>query len=159
MTTPNGGIRSIAPGNNSDALQLKAASEPLVVMIGEEFHSFSSATVRKEGVKARGVRRTHIFLANQTGSKVFLKVDVPNALNCLRRVIFLSRIREKMPSLYKLLWQECYQLSKLFFGEHIIESSEGNQQGDPFGPTLFYLSVYLIAKDMLSDFKCVVVSG
>ena len=58
-----------------------------------------------------------------------------------------------MPSLYKLQWQAYSQSSKLFFGDHIIESSESIRQGDPFGPALFALSVDPIAKDMRSEFN------
>ena len=50
----------------------------------------------------------------------------------------------------KLLWQAYYQPSKLIFGEYFLDSSEGVQQEDPFGPTFFALSVDPIPKDMHS---------
>ena len=152
LTKPNGGVRPIAAGNTLRRLAVKVASELLVDTLGEEFRPVQLGYGTKGGCEG-AAHAARTYLANQTGSKVFLKIDVSNAFNCLRRDIFLARVREKVPSLYKLLWQAYSQPSKLFFGDHIIESSEGIQQGDPFGPALFALSVDPIAKDMRSEFN------
>ena len=58
-----------------------------------------------------------------------------------------------MPSLHKLLWQAYFQPPKQFSGDHINESPEGIQQGDPFAPALFALTLDPIAKDMRSGFN------
>ena len=152
LTKPNGGVTPIAAVNTLRRLAVKVASEPLVDTLGEEFHSVQLGCGTKGGCEG-AAHAARTYLANQTVSKTFLKIDVSNAFNCLRRDIFLAHIRDKVPSLYKLLWQAYSQHSKLFFGDHIIELSVGIQLGDPFVPALYALSVDPIAKDMRSGFS------
>ena len=42
--------------------------------------------------------------------------------------------------------------SSLFFGEDIIPSSEGVQQGDPLGPLLFCLAIHDLVQQLQSEF-------
>ena len=102
LTKPNGGVRPIAAGNTLRRLAVKVASEPLVDTLGEEFRPVQLGYGTKGGCEGTA-HAARIYLENQTDSKVFFKIHVSNALNCLRRDIFLVRIREKVPSMYKLL--------------------------------------------------------
>ena len=43
--------------------------------------------------------------------------------------------------LHSLLWQAYSNSFALFFGEDVLRSEEGIQQGDPFGPALFALGL------------------
>ena len=43
--------------------------------------------------------------------------------------------------------------SLLFWGDKVLESSEGVQQGDPLGPLLFCLSIHSLTSQLVSDFK------
>jgi hypothetical protein len=55
------------------------------------------------------------------------------------------------PLLYPYLYQ-CYRNpSTLFFGDHLISSSVGAQQGDPFGPMIFSLAIQPIILSLNSE--------
>jgi len=73
--------------------------------------------------------------------KVMLKIDFENAFNCVDRQQILQQCRDKIPSLSP--WAEwCYaEPSKLWFGESVVSSESGVQQGDPLGPLLFSLAL------------------
>ena len=56
-----------------------------------------------------------------------------------------------MPNLYNLIWQAYSGVSHLFYGENIIPSVTGIQQGDPFGPALFSLGIDPIVRSVGSE--------
>ena len=74
--------------------------------------------------------------------KVFLKLDYKNAFNSVTRDCLLRMVREHFSSLYPLVWQAYSLPSNLFFGDSIISSATGVQQGDPLGPALFSLAIH-----------------
>ena len=89
------------------------------------------------------VHSTRNFL-NSVGfrmnSLAILKIDFKNAYNMLRRDTILKECAEKIPELYPFV-HFCYSESSwLAFGNEVIHSEEGVQQGDPLGPLLFCLS-------------------
>ena len=150
LTKPNGGVRPITA---SKTLRRVTGTFSWHVRWG---NLSSSPRLQCEGV----AHAARTYPPNQTYNNALLKIDVFSAFNCLRQDIFLARIREKVPSLYKLLWQAnkllwqaYFQPSKLFFGNYIIEQSEDFQEGDPISPAFFALSVDPIAKDLRSEFK------
>jgi hypothetical protein len=70
-------------------------------------------------------------------AKFFLK----NAFNSVERDCILKEVQCHTPLLYPYLYQ-CYRNpSTLFFGNHLISSSVGAQQGDPCGPLIFSLAI------------------
>ena len=58
-------------------------------------------------------------------------------------------VLEKLPKIYNYVFQNYGQKSNLFFGDDILDSSEGVQQGDPLGPFLFSLGTMDIVKSMV----------
>ena len=73
-----------------------------------------------------------------------LKFDFRNAFNCISRQHFLDELEKKFPSLYPFVSQ-CYaEPSNLQFGERVLLSMCGVQQGDPLGPFLFCLAIHPI---------------
>ena len=70
-----------------------------------------------------------------------LKVDFSNAFNILAREKMILEVKENFPILSP--WIEfCYgNQPLLFFGDMVIKSCEGVQQGDPLGPLLFALTI------------------
>lgn len=56
------------------------------------------------------------------------------------------------PAIFPLLWQ-CYSTSiLLFYGDFIILSQNGAQQGDPCGPLLFSSAIQLVVAALVSEF-------
>ena len=49
----------------------------------------------------------------------------------------LSSVHDRIPELYPYYYSAYSQASCLFFGQYIILSGQGPQQGDPIGPLLF----------------------
>ena len=69
----------------------------------------------------------------------------------VRRDKVLQLVHDNITEIYSFIYQ-CYEEdSNLFFGENMINSSEGVQQGDPMGPFLFSLATMDISKNMNSD--------
>ena len=66
-----------------------------------------------------------------------MKLDFSNAFNALHRDCMLRAVKQRLPGLYSFCYSAYSRPSSLFFGDHIIMSSEGTQQGDPLGPLLF----------------------
>ena len=73
--------------------------------------------------------------------KVVLKVDFQNAFNSVDRAAVLQAVRQHLPTLG--CWADwCYaQPSNLLFGDEVVQSACGVQQGDPLGPLLFALAL------------------
>ena len=65
--------------------------------------------------------------------------------------MILPIVQRKLPKTYNYVYQNYGQSSNLFFGDGIIDSSEGVQQGDPLGPFLFSLGTIDITKSMESE--------
>jgi hypothetical protein len=83
---------------------------------------------------------------------VLLQVDLTNAFNLCDRATFLRELQH-FPSLYK--WTRWVYGSQpwLFFGNYLLHSAKGVQQGDPLGPFLFALTLHPIIlqiQDLLS---------
>ena len=72
-------------------------------------------------------------------------------VNCVNRNAFLSEIRYHFPTLARwTCW--CYGgRSDLFFGDYILHSTTGVQQGDPIGPMLFSLAIHALVKELALD--------
>ena len=72
------------------------------------------------------------------------KIDFTNAFNSVQRDVSLKECYQNFPQIYK--WVHfCYsQHSFLFFGNYIIPSEAGVQQGDPLGPFLFCLVLQVL---------------
>ena len=81
-----------------------------------------------------------------SGDKALVKIDMKNAFNAIRRDSCLRVVRERAPSLYRLLWQAYSELTPLFYGTFKIQSANGLQQGDPCGLGVFLLAIDAAAK-------------
>ena len=68
-----------------------------------------------------------------------MKLDFANAFNTLHRYDMLQAIRDRLPDLYPYCFSAYSQSAFLYYGNDIILSQEGTQQGDPLGPLLFQI--------------------
>jgi hypothetical protein len=74
-------------------------------------------------------------------SKRVLQVDYLNAFNTLDRSHLFKEIREHLPGLSTFVEWSYRSHSLLFFGDSVLTSETGLQQGDPLGPLLFAVGI------------------
>ena len=84
---------------------------------------------------------------------LLLKLDFKNAINCLRRENMLSAVSVSAPELLKFVYSAYSVPSQLYCGDHVIQSAEGVQQGDPLGPLLFCLTIQPLVLKLTSELK------
>ncbi len=150
LAKKDGGVRPIAVGNTFRRLATKVGLKPLSAGLGQHLRPVQLGFGTSGGCEA-AVHATHTYLSQTQSKGVLLKIDMRNAFNSIRRDVFLRVARERIPTLYPLLWQAYAKPSVLFFGETIIHSTTGIQQGDPVGPALFSLGVDSAAKAANSE--------
>ncbi|CAE8626199.1 unnamed protein product, partial [Polarella glacialis] len=76
-----------------------------------------------------------------SSTKVALKIDFANAFNTAGRETFLRACNLHAPSAARWSWR-CYsQPTTLYYGDTVLQSSAGVQQGDNLGPLLFSLAL------------------
>ena len=85
----------------------------------------------------------------QLESHVLLELDFRNAFNTIHRHVLLHLDRESLPEYYPFIWQTYRFSSKLLYGEYVLESARGGQQGDPLGPMLFCLVIRKLTKSLV----------
>lgn len=78
------------------------------------------------------------------------KLDYSNAFNSIFRSKLIPIVKERYPTMFPYVLQ-CYTTkSYLCYGNHVILSEEGVQQGDPLGPLLFCLVIQPIISNLQS---------
>jgi hypothetical protein len=137
----DGGIRPIAIGNCLRRLTSKLACFQSRNIVNSYLSPHQLGAATKLGCEA-AIYTTRTFVNNdQNRSKVVLKLDFKNAFNSVERDCILKEVQCHTTLLYPYLYQ-CYRNpSTLFFGDHLISSSVGAQQGDPCGPMIFSLAI------------------
>ena len=145
-----GGIRPIAVGTTLRRLITKAGLKPISHELGVHFRPTQFGFHSKGGSETAAHAARH-YLTKNTQEKVFLKLDIKNAFNCMNRDIILQRVKERMPSLFNLFRQAYSEPSHLFYRDETILSKTGLQQGDPGGAALFSLGIDHIVKGIKSE--------
>jgi hypothetical protein len=135
----DGGIRPIAIGNGLRRLTSKLACFQSRNIVNSYLSPHQLGVATKLGCEAAiHTTRTCVIISG----KVLLKLDFKNAFNSVERDCILKEVQSHTPLLYPYLFYQCYRNpSTLFFGNHLISSSVGAQQGDPCGPMIFSLSI------------------
>lgn len=151
LAKKDGGIRPIAVGCTFRRLSSKLCCRKFNQNLTNIFKPQQLGFGVKGGCEA-AVHAARTFLS-RTDYEVFIKVDVSNAFNSVDRGALLTEVKKHLPDAYGYLWQ-CYRApSKLLFGDKIIESSTGCQQGDPLGPAIFSLAIHPIITNLNSKFN------
>ena len=65
----------------------------------------------------------------------------------------MAAVRDVAPELFQFVYSAYQTPSSLFCGDHVLQSEEGVQQGDPLGPLLFCLSIHPLVTKLTSEFK------
>ena len=138
LPKPTGGVRPIAVGEVLRRLTGKC----LMAMVKEDARAYfwpAQVGVAVPGGAEKAIHsvRAWVHRHSEAADKVLLKLDFSNAFNCVSREAVLSQARTHFPALARwAAW--CYrEPSRLQFGDRVISSSSGVQQGDPLGPLLF----------------------
>ena len=147
LSKKDGGIRPIAVGTTLRRLTTKVGFKPLSRQLGTLLRPNQLGYASKGGREAAAHAARH-YLNSNLKNKVFLKLDIKNAFNCINRDIILQKVKENIPSLYNLMWQAYSRPSHLFYRNEILSSATGIQQGDPGGPALFSLGLDHIIKKL-----------
>ena len=77
------------------------------------------------------VHATRRLLSNLSDNHVFVKLDFSNTFNSVRRDTILTTVADKMPELYRFVHDSLGCNPKLIYGDNVIISTGGSQQGDP----------------------------
>lgn len=151
LTKKDGGIRPIAVGLSIRRLVSKLACSQVNDEIGKYLFPVQLGFGTKQGCEA-AVHATRSYLNVNVGKfKILLMIDFKNAFNSIERDSMLINVKQRIPKLYPYLWQ-CYRNSSLlYFGEEIIVSKIGAQQGDPLGPLLFSLTIHEMIRNLKSE--------
>lgn len=138
----DGGIRPIAIGTSLRRLTSKIACFSVKQDMINYLHPQQIGFGVKFGCEA-AVHAIRSYVRNpKNGLKVILKVDVKNAFNSVERDVMLAEIKDKVPQLYRY-FRQCYlRPTFLAYGNKVIMSKVGAQQGDPAGPLLFSLAIH-----------------
>ena len=141
LKKPDGGLRPIAVGNTFRQLSAKCA----------RYHVFESRQARYGnqqvgvGTKRAAELASHVFRclieSPQPKENAILKIDFENAFNSINRQFMLEKVFEIHPEVYKYSHSAYSQPSFLCYGDSVIKSCEGTQQGDPESPALFSDSI------------------
>ncbi|XP_048483467.1 uncharacterized protein LOC125489916 [Plutella xylostella] len=136
----DGGIRPIAVGSVLRRLVAKLGCAAVRDVMSQRLQPHQLGFGVPLGCEA-AIHATRSFAFSRDGSDdVIIKVDLRNAFNTVERDIILARVRDHTPALYPFLHQ-CYSKpSNLFYGDSLVESRVGVQQGDPLGPLIFSLA-------------------
>jgi len=145
LSKPGGGLRPIAVGMTLRRLVAKVANKSAVERCA------AALAPHQVGVGVRGgceaaVHTARSFLEGCSPNEGILKIDFRNAFNTVRRDVVLECVAEHLPDLLPFVASAYAAPSRLLFGEFVIQSEEGVQQGDPLGPLLFCLAVIKVVE-------------
>ena len=133
----------------------------VIIVLWPELHNYTSKLYIFERVyrvfildsEMPSITSCHSHLQNMSPGHLLLKLDFKNAFNTLRRDKMFESVKEYAPELFTLVHSAYEQPSLLFCGDHIVESAEGVQQGDPLRPLLFCLAIQTLVLKLRSEFS------
>ena len=150
LNKKSGGVRPIAIGYTWRRLAAKCANSYAMCLIRDKLLPTQVGVGTPGGCEA-AVHAARRFMVKMSADEVIVKLDFSNAFNCLRRDIMLKTVAEELPSIYRFCHLAYGDGTTLRFGNDIIWSLEGIQQGDPLGPLLFCLTVQPLLRSLSSQ--------
>jgi len=150
LNKKDGGIRPIAVGCTLRRLSAKAACNVLKAKMSVAFYptqlGFGIPRATEAAAHAARCYIQHL----QQGYGV-LKLDFSNAFNSVFRDVMLQTVHDQLPELYRFV-HLCYSKSShLRFGDILLTSDEGAQQGDPLGPMLYCMATLQLTRCVTSE--------
>ena len=147
-----GGIRPIAVGCTLRRLAAKVIGEKLWDDMCNLLAPAQLGYGTKRGAEA-AVHASRVYLHNLEPDHLLLKLDFKNAFNSIRRDKMLEATLALAPDLFPFAHSVYSSPSSLYWGDRIIQSAEGVQQGDPLGPLLFCLTIHKIISQLHSELR------
>jgi len=148
---PAGGHRPIAIGSTLRRLatkillrRLRSASATLLSPLQLGYGTPNGAEVMVHTVRS--------YVENAEAACV-IKIDFHNAFNSHRRGPMLQETLRKMPKLFPLAHYAYSRPLPIFFGDQVIPSEAGCQQGDVAAPLLFSLLLHPLLSKLRSRVK------
>jgi len=152
LNKKDGGIRPIAVGSTLRRLIAKAACKAVMPKMAARFLPFQLGFGVPRATEA-AAHAARAYVSSMQPGQGLLKLDFKNAFNTVRRDNMFQAVHDEMPELYAFVHM-CYATASLLdFGEHLLLSDEGAQQGDPLGPLLFCGSSLKLTRMMKSEFN------
>ena len=99
------------------------------------------------------VHAARTYLHSMPDDHLLLKVDFCNVFNSIRKDMMLQACLRLTPKIYPLVHSVYVIPTFLLFWKNIVDSSEGVQQMDPLGPTLFSLTIHSMLSQLQTEFK------
>ena len=135
----DGGLRPIAVGNTLRRLVAKVACSAVRDRVTERLAPLQLGFGVKQGAEA-AAHAARCYVGNLGPGEALLKIDFANAFNTINRDEVFEAIADYAPELLPFI-DVCYgQPTFLCYGDHMIMSEVGMQQGDPLGPMGFCTS-------------------
>lgn len=133
----SGGHRPIACGNFVRRVAAKILLDSHKTLIERDMiplHQFGILTPNGTGAISLASRVYSRFVRSPDSGLGILKIDFKNAFNNVQR----AKLLQLCPPEFRAYCEACYaRHSCLVFGDRVIPSAAGVQQGDPLGPLLF----------------------
>ena len=149
----DGGVRPIAVGNTLRRICSKCVSSFATDQRRIDFHGtqFGCGTSRGAEIAAHVFRN---LIENEKNlENVILNMDIKKTFNSLKCDKLLDIVFRKRRQIYNYTHSAYSETSHLFFGDKVIQSQEGCQQGDPEGPALLSYTIQDLVNQMVSQYN------